>query len=82
MSFGITTNGGVMYNTEALKKGIEDIEKNIVVFEKAITEERTKIKAYRSMIETLKDKEHEAALVEKFKKENITMEVVRNGDKC
>jgi len=71
-----------MYNTESLKKGIEDIEKNIEVFEVAIKKERVKIKEYRTMIETLKDKEHEAVLIEKFKKENITVEVVRDGDKC
>jgi len=67
-----------MYNTDALKKGIEDIEKNIEVFEVAIKKERAQINVYRSMIDDLDRKKLEKAEAIK----NIKVEVVRDGDKC
>ncbi len=65
-----------MFDTEALKKGIEDIEKNIEVFETAIKKERAQIKEYRSMIDSLERKKLEQAEVQT----NVIVEVVRNGN--
>jgi chaperonin cofactor prefoldin len=48
-----------MYSTEALERGIEDIEKNIKVFETQIDKERQRIEEYRGMIKVLEDKETE-----------------------
>jgi chaperonin cofactor prefoldin len=48
-----------MYSTEALERGIEDIEKNIKVFETQINKERQRIEEYRGMIKVLEDKETE-----------------------
>lgn len=48
-----------MFSTEALKKGIEDIKKNIKVFEAQIVKERERIEEYLGMIDVLKKKETE-----------------------
>jgi hypothetical protein len=45
-----------MYSTEALERGIVDIEKNIKVFEVQIGKERQRIEEYRGMIKTLEQK--------------------------
>jgi len=67
-----------MFNTGALKKGIEDIEKNILIFEETIKEERARITEYRSMIDDLERKKLEQAEAQA----NVIVEVVRDGDKC
>lgn len=47
------------YSTESLKAGIEASEKNIRVFEDAITKERNTILEYHDMIETIQRKSQE-----------------------
>ena len=51
-----------MYSVEGLERGIEAIDKNIKVFEKAIRDEEAKKEQYRAMIVELKMKEHESKL--------------------
>lgn len=51
-----------MFNVEALERGIEKIKKNILVLEDAIDKERSRIKEYRGMIETIERKEKEKVL--------------------
>jgi predicted nucleic acid-binding Zn-ribbon protein len=51
-----------MYSIEALENGIEKIKKNILVLEDAIEKERSRIKEYYGMIDTIKRKERENAL--------------------
>jgi hypothetical protein len=48
-----------MYSIEALERGIEDIKKNIKIFEQTIDLERKRIDEYYGMIEVLKQKERE-----------------------
>lgn len=51
-----------MYSTESLERGIEDIKKNIKVFEEAIAKERARIDEYYGMIDALKLKQREEEL--------------------
>lgn len=51
-----------MYSTEALERGIKDIEKNIKVFETQIGKERERIENYREMIKELEAKKTEAQI--------------------
>jgi len=50
------------YSIESLEAGIESAKKNIEVFEEAIEKERSTIKEYRFMIETVERKEKEAKI--------------------
>ncbi|RLI90910.1 MAG: hypothetical protein DRO89_05005 [Candidatus Altiarchaeales archaeon] len=47
------------YSTAALKRGVENAKKNIVIFEEAIEKEKKNIKEYRYMIKTLNRKKRE-----------------------
>lgn len=54
-----------MYSIEALERGIEDIKKNIKVFEETIVKERNRIDEYYKMIDILKEKERNANALKK-----------------
>lgn len=63
-----------MYSVAALKNGIEKCKENIKVFEDAIDKENATIKDYRSMIQTIKDKEQQAELA-KTLEQRIEIEI-------
>ena len=58
-----------MYSIDGLERGIEDIKKNIKIFEETIEKERQRINEYYDMIEILKQKQIEADIKEKLEKE-------------
>jgi len=49
------------FSKEALEKGIEKSDANILIFEEAIRKERDQQKEWREMIKTIERKEKEAA---------------------
>ena len=57
-----------MFSTEALERGIIDIEKNIKVFEAQIGKERQRIEDYRGMIKALEDKDTENKIARALEK--------------
>ena len=57
-----------MYSTEALERGILDIEKNIKVFEDQIEKERVRITEYRVMIGQLEQKQLQERMAKKIEK--------------
>jgi hypothetical protein len=58
-----------MFSTEALERGIKDIEKNIKVFEDQIAKERQRIVEYQDMIKMLNHKKEEAAIAKALEKQ-------------
>jgi hypothetical protein len=62
-----------MFSKEALEKGIEDIKKNILIFEDTIDKERQRIKEYRDMIDVIERKERESNIIR-------NIEINPNGD--
>ena len=69
-----------MYSTEALERGIKDIEKNIKVFETQIGKERQRIEDYRGMIKALEQKVTEEKIA-KALEQSLNQEVGGNDSK-
>lgn len=60
---------GPNYDPERLREAINKIEDNIKVFEKAIDDERDRIKEYQEMINVIERKKMEQDMAEKMKAE-------------